>query len=103
MLRPVRDRAVVFGGFAMRIKWFAAMPLACVLMAAQAAEVKSGAKAAAEAAPDDVICTYETPVGSHVKKRICVTKAERDRRTEQDRDTMRNVQNRGNRTGNQGR
>lgn len=60
-----------------------------------AADVKKGAQAAAEAAPDDVICTYERSVGSHIKRRVCATRAQRDEQARADQEAMGNTQRRG--------
>ena len=68
----------------------AAVLAAGMVAAAQAVEVpvQKGAKAAAEARPDDVICTYERSVGSHIKRRNCATRAQRDERARQDQDAV---------------
>ena len=76
----------------MFLKHLSVAVLAAALMStAQAVEVpvKKGAKAAAEAAPDDVICTYERTVGSHLKRRTCATRSQRDERARQDQDAVR--------------
>jgi hypothetical protein len=78
----------------MFLKHLSVAVLAAGLMsAAQAVEVpvKKGAKAAAEAAPDDVICTYEHSVGSHLKRRTCATRAQRNERARQDQDSVKRV------------
>lgn len=50
-------------------------------------------KAALQAADrDDVVCTYERTVGSHLKKSICMTAAEREARAEQSRDSAQRAQ-----------
>ena len=36
-------------------------------------------EASKESAPDDVICTYEQKVGSHMKTAVCASRTERDR------------------------
>jgi hypothetical protein len=58
--------------------------------AAQATEVKvqKGAEAAAKAAPDDIICTYETTVGSHMKRRVCASRQDREQRAAAEQDRM---------------
>jgi hypothetical protein len=85
------------GGFAMRFNGFVAMALACAVLSATAAAAEKDDSKAAKPASSELVCTYETPVGSHVKKRTCVTRAQRDQRAEQDRGRMRDVQNRGSR------
>jgi hypothetical protein len=69
----------------------AALLVACVATAAGAVEVpvKKGAKAAAEARADDLVCTYERATGSHLKKRVCATRAQREARAAADQDIMR--------------
>lgn len=57
--------------------------------------VQTGEEAAAKAAPDDVICTYEQPIGSHLKKRVCSSRAARDAQAEADQKAMKNAQRRG--------
>ena len=37
---------------------------------------------------DDLICTYEQPVGTHIKRRTCVTRAERADRAQKDQEAM---------------
>jgi hypothetical protein len=37
---------------------------------------------AAAAADAGVVCTYETPLGSHILQRVCLTKAQREQRDE---------------------
>lgn len=45
-----------------------------------------------KAAPSDVICTYEQATGSHLRKRTCMTKEERDAKTKADQSAMDNLQ-----------
>jgi hypothetical protein len=72
----------------MSLKKMSALLLAAGVMAsAQAAEQKSGA--AAEQKPDDIVCTYEKKTGSHLKQRICTTRAERDEIARQDQEALR--------------
>jgi hypothetical protein len=66
-----------------------------VALAAQAGDAKTGLEAAANAAPDDVICTHETPMGSHIKRRVCATRAQRDEQTKLDQEALRSAQGRG--------
>ena len=68
-----------------------AIAAAGMMASAQAVEVPvhKGAKAAAEAGPDDVICTYEHSVGSHLKRRNCATRAQREERSRQDQNAVR--------------
>jgi hypothetical protein len=40
----------------------------------------------------DVVCTYESQPDSHFKKRICLTKAERDARAELERNNLQTKQ-----------
>lgn len=76
-------------------KTLTAAMLAAVLTTAAHAEVKKGPQAAAEAAPDDVICTYEKSVGSHIKRRVCATRADRDAQAQADQEAMSKTQRRG--------
>jgi hypothetical protein len=46
------------------------------------------AAAAAKPAKDTVICTYQTEKDSHFKKRVCLTKAERDARAAEERNNL---------------
>lgn len=57
--------------------------------------IQTGDEAAAKAAPDDVICTYDQVVGSHLKKRRCATRAARDAQAEADQQALKNAQRRG--------
>lgn len=64
--------------------------LLAVVASAQAVEVpvQKGAEAAADAAPDDVICTYESSTGSHLKHRVCATRRQREESAAADREAM---------------
>lgn len=42
--------------------------------------------------PDDVICTYQSEAGSHLKKRVCATRAARERKAQADQDRVKRVQ-----------
>jgi len=44
-----------------------------------------------EARPDDLICTYEKTTGSHLKKRVCATRSDREQRARADQDAMGNI------------
>lgn len=51
----------------------------------RAKQYESEKQALSEAGRDDVVCTYERTVGSHLKKSICMTAAEREKRADADR------------------
>jgi hypothetical protein len=55
---------------------------------------RHGSQTQAEQAarPDDLICTYETLLGSHVKRRICVTRSEKEAQARADQDAMGRMQ-----------
>lgn len=75
----------------MFLKRISAMFLMAVLAtAAHAAGDAGKAKKPAKAAPssEDLICTYEQPVGTHIRRRTCVTRGERDERARRDQDAM---------------
>ncbi len=48
-----------------------------------------------EERPDDVICTFETPMGSHIKKKVCATRQAREDRTRADQELMKRHTTRG--------
>lgn len=53
----------------------------------------AGAATAAEPSPsadkkDEMVCTTETPLGSHLPKRTCMTRADREERQKKDREKM---------------
>ncbi len=52
--------------------------LACSPLALTAAESKPQPPAQGEERPDDVICETVTPIGSHIKRRVCATRQARD-------------------------
>lgn len=79
----------------MLLKSLTAALLAAAVSSTAHAEIKKGAQAAAEAAPDDVICTYEKSVGSHIKRRVCATRAQRDEQAEADKRALAGAQRRG--------
>lgn len=60
--------------------------LAGVAVSAHAAG--NAKKPKAEPRGDDVVCTYEQPVGTHIKRRICATRADRAERTRKDQEAM---------------
>jgi len=55
-------------------------------LAAQAEQAK--AKAEKSGSGDDIVCFAEARTGSHLKKRICMTQAERERRMKEDQEAM---------------
>lgn len=59
---------------------------------ANAARPGSMSQAAELAAEDDLICTYESTIGSHIKRRICKTRGERERQAAADQEAMRRAQ-----------
>ena len=61
----------------------AAALLACMLPATAATPAKSGK---AQASGDSLICTREASTGSHLRKRSCTTRAQREERRAQDRE-----------------
>jgi hypothetical protein len=65
-----------------------------VTFAAHAAQTQPAQKAAAAPAKgsqDEVICTSERATGSHIAKRTCSTRAQRDAQAKADQDAMRNM------------
>lgn len=43
---------------------------------------------AGEERPDDVICTFEKPMGSHIKRKVCATRQAREEKTKADQELM---------------
>jgi hypothetical protein len=60
-----------------------------VTATAQAGEAK---KAAKTAAADEVVCTYERSVGSHLGRRVCATRAQREEKSRANQDAMAHLQ-----------
>ena len=52
-----------------------------LLILAMAASMASEPPTSAKPAKDDLVCTYESQPDSHFKKRVCLTKAQRDERS----------------------
>ncbi len=48
-----------------------------------------------EERPDDVICTFEMPMGSHIKRKVCATRQAREEKTKADQDLLRRQSARG--------
>ena len=79
----------------MLTKLIAGSLLAATLAPALAAQ-SPAQNAAKPAAQDEVVCTLESStVGSHLRRRVCTTRAARDERTQRDRQTMDSYENRG--------
>lgn len=57
-----------------------------------AAEPAATTPAAPAKAKSDLICTYQAEKDSHFKKRVCMTKAERDARSAYERENLQNKQ-----------
>ena len=73
----------------------AALLVAGLAGVAGAAEAPAARGAKPAAAPqDDVVCTYEKSLGSHLKRRVCTTRVERDARARADQDRMRTMSGR---------
>lgn len=60
--------------------------LAGVAFSAQAAQAAKKPQPAPRG--DDLICTYEQPVGTHIKRRTCATRADRDERARKDQEAL---------------
>ncbi len=58
----------------------------------RAERYENEAQAREAAGRDDLICTYEKAVGSHMKKAICMTKAEREALAEGSRESAARAQ-----------
>lgn len=69
--------------------------VACALAFALPALAAEAPKKASKPAPQkpNVVCTYETPTGSHFPKKICTTQEHRTERRNADQEAMRNTQN----------
>lgn len=52
------------------------------------ASASAASTPAAKPAKDEVICTYQTEKDSHFKKRVCMTKAQRDARAAEERNNL---------------
>lgn len=65
--------------------------LAAALGSAEPATSPASA-APAKPAKDEMICTYQAEKDSHFKKRVCMTKAQRDALSAQERDNLMNKQ-----------
>lgn len=76
------------------MKIVAAVLMAIVFSAAGAEAAPRPEDKAQEAPPrpDDVICTYQSEAGSHLKKRVCATRAARERKAQADQDMVKRVQ-----------
>lgn len=79
--------------FLMRIS---AVLLACSLPAAAfAAPAQPQPPKPGEERPDDVICETVTPIGSHIKRRVCATRQAREEKTKADQELMKRQTTRG--------
>jgi len=65
--------------------------LAAALGSAEPA-ASTPAAAPAKPAKDELVCTYQTEKDSHFKKRVCMTKAQRDALSAAERDNLMNKQ-----------
>lgn len=52
--------------------------------------------------PDDLICTYERPVGTNIPRRVCATRAQRDQQQRDSQDAARRMRSPGNSAGSVG-
>ncbi len=71
-----------------------AAALFCVVSAVQswaADEVTAPTPASPTADPDRMICTMETPTGSNIRRRVCMTAAQRAAVREQSREALTNM------------
>ncbi|AWL11353.1 hypothetical protein HMF8227_00858 [Saliniradius amylolyticus] len=67
--------------------------LFCVLLGGCASTSDDGETAVASNGDEELVCEYYKPTGSHVKKRFCVTKSQKEaQRIKEERD-MRNLEN----------
>lgn len=65
------------------------MPALLILaMAASMAGEPPASSAPAKPAKDEMVCTYESQPDSHFKKRVCLTKAQRDERARLEREHL---------------
>lgn len=72
----------------MKILWLPSF-LILAAVSAQAAETKPTAKRdASDDAKSQLVCVTEPVVGSHIKKRICMTQEEREQRRKADQEAM---------------
>jgi hypothetical protein len=62
--------------------------LAIVLAAGLASEPPAAGAPAAKPAKEELVCTYESQPDSHFKKRVCMTKAQRDERARLEREHL---------------
>lgn len=73
----------------MILKRTSVLLLACTVASAVfAADKKPQSPAPGEERPDDVICTTETPMGSHIKRRVCATREARDEAQKANQEAM---------------
>lgn len=72
---------------------FTALLLAGSLAASASIFAADKPAPAAKAAPhpDDVVCTYELRTGSHLKRKICNTRANREREAKDSREALENM------------
>jgi len=59
---------------------------------ANATRPGSMSQAAEIAGENDLICTYESTIGSHLKRRVCQTRGERERQAAADQESLRRAQ-----------
>ena len=57
----------------------------------EAAEIMNASAALGKADKDRLVCIRQKTTGSRIPKRICMTQAERDTRTERDQDDLHNL------------
>jgi hypothetical protein len=62
--------------------------LIIALAAGLGAEPPAAAAPAAKPAKEALVCTYESQPDSHFKKRVCLTKAQRDERARLEREHL---------------
>lgn len=60
--------------------------------AADPATTPAPAPAKPKPAKDDVVCTYQTEKDSHFKKRVCMTRAQREALAAEERNNLMNKQ-----------
>lgn len=80
----------------------AAFLVAASIVGTSAAGTSNDKKPKAEARPDDVICTYEQPVGTHIKRRVCVTRENRELQQRQSQDAAQRMRSPSNNSGSAG-
>jgi hypothetical protein len=67
--------------------------LAAAIGAAEPASASPPTAAApAKPAKDEMVCTYQTEKDSHFKKRVCMTRAQRDALSAEERNNLMNKQ-----------